>query len=285
MGSNSSVVIGRRLRWNKLLLEILMVAFTAVFLYPLLFAVFVSLKEARELYTNPLWIPTKFAWENYRIAWQQMDYPRALFNSLVITVFSLISIVVVASLAAYPLARFKLRLNRIMYVVFVAIIMVPYQTVMVPLVKQFYSLGLVNNYVSMIIFYTAAAPGTPFAVFLFVGFMRTLPIELEESAVIDGCSPFQLFRLIVIPLVRPAIVTVLAISLMWIWNNFLMPMILLPSERMMPLTPTISRFFEEFTAEWNHAFAGAVMTMLPGIIAYFFLQKHFIKGLTAGALK
>jgi raffinose/stachyose/melibiose transport system permease protein len=285
MESNSSLINTRRVKWNKVFIEIFMIGFTCVFLYPLAFALFVSLKEAKELYSNPLWIPSEFAWENYRIAWYRMGYPRALFNTVVITVSSLISIVVVASLAAYPLARFNIRLNQIMYVVFLAIIMVPYQTVMVPLVKQFYSLGLVNNYLSMVIFYTASAPGTPFAVFLFVGFMRTLPRELEEAAVMDGCTPFQVFSLIVIPLIRPAIVTVLIIGLMWTWNSFLMPLILLPSEKVMPLTPKIGRFFEEFNAQWTHAFAGAVMTMLPGIVAYFFLQKHFIKGLTAGAIK
>lgn len=285
MAGNSMTTMFRKANIGKLVLEIIMIVFTISFLYPMAFAVFVSLKEAKELYLNPLWVPTKIAFENYVIAWQEMNYPRAFLNSVVITVCSLASIVIVSSLAAYPLARYKIRLNKIMYVVFIAIIIVPYQAVMVPLVKEFYSLGLVNNYLSMIIYYTSSAPGTPFAIFLFVGFMRTLPIELEEAAVLDGCSPFQIFKSIIVPLIKPATATVLIIALMWIWNNFLMPMILLPNDKVTPLVPTISRFFEEFTAQWNYAFAGAVMTMLPGILAYFFLQKHFVKGLTTGTVK
>lgn len=267
----------------KILLEAVMIVFILIYLYPVFHMVFLSMKDMKEIITNPLGIPRKIEFQNFIVAWEVMNYPRAFLNSFVVSVLSILSIVVVSSLAAYPIARFNLKMNKVMYIVFISTIMVPTQTVMIPLVKLFYSIRLVNNYFSLVVFYTAAA--SSFTIFVYVGFMRTLPRELEEAAIIDGCNPFSVFWRVIIPLIKPATATVIILNLMWVWNDFLMPMILMQKRELKTLTPSISLFFEEYTAQWNYAFAGSVMTIIPGVAAFLLLQKHFIRGLTKGALK
>ncbi len=273
----------KALSGRSILLQVIMGIVTLLYIYPILNMVFLSLKEMSEIYENPLWIPVNATLENYRVAWETMGYPRAFLNSLSITLVSIALIVLVSSMAAYPIARYNLRFTRIMYVVFVSIIMVPGQMTLIPIVRMFYSIGLVNTRLAMIVYYLSAEAS--FAIFLYAGFIRTIPRELEEAAIIDGCGPFAAFSRVVLPLLKPVTATVIILNIMLIWNDFLMPLVLVQSDRVRPLMPTISQFFEEFISRWNYAFAGSVMVVIPGLIAFLALQKQFVSGIAAGAIK
>lgn len=272
-----------RIRWKKLILEIIMILFTVVYLFPVMNLVFSSLKTTGDLMRHPVGLPSSVEWGNYVVAWNKLNYPRAFFNTVVVCGGSILLIVFLGSMAAYPIARFNTRFNQMMYLFFLATIMIPGQAIMIPLVRLFYSVGLVNTHGSLIVYYTASS--VPFAIFLFTGFIKTIPRELEEAAAIDGCGPFKAYWRVVFPLMKASVTTVIILNIMSIWNDFMMPMVLLQNRGVRTLTPSIFDFFEEFATQWNFAFAASVLVMLPGILAFLLLQKHFIEGMVAGSVK
>ena len=273
----------QKLRLRKILLELVMILFTVIYMFPVMNLVFSSLKSTGDLMRNPVGLPSVLEFGNYVVAWTKMDYPRAFFNTVVICGGSILFIVIIGSMAAYPIARYRTHFNQAMYLFFLATIMIPGQAIMIPLVRLFYKTRLVNTHISLIVYYTAAA--VPFAVFLFTGFIKTIPAELEEAAAIDGSGALRTFWKVIFPLMKSSVTTVIILNIMWIWNDFMMPMVLLQSEKMRTLTPSIFNFFEEFVTQWNYAFAASVLVMVPGILAFLLLQKHFIEGMVAGGVK
>lgn len=265
------------------ILEIFLILFALIYLYPIYQMVFTSLKDSGEVINNPIGFPHKIDLENYVKAWNGMGVPMAFMSSLIITVGGLIFIVFLSSLASYPLARINLKMNKIMYVVFVAGIMLPAYTGIVPLVKLYKFLHLTNSFKGLIIYYIATI--SPYAVFLYTGFLKSVPKELEEAAIIDGCNEFQTFYKIIMPLMKPATASIVIICSQWIWNDFLMPLVLISDSWKKPLSPTINYFFEKYNVSWNYAFAGFTMTVVPIVILFLILQKDYVKGIAAGAVK
>lgn len=157
----------QKLRLRKILLELVMILFTVIYMFPVMNLVFSSLKSTGDLMRNPVGLPSVLEFGNYVVAWTKMDYPRAFFNTVVICGGSILFIVIIGSMAAYPIARYRTHFNQAMYLFFLATIMIPGQAIMIPLVRLFYKTGLVNTHISLIVYYTAAA--VPFAVFLFTG--------------------------------------------------------------------------------------------------------------------
>lgn len=264
-------------------LEIILILIALIYLYPIYQMVFTSLKEKGEMINHPLGFPRKISFYNYVIAWNSMGVPMAFMSSLIITFGGIIFTVFLSSLASYPLARIDLKLNKTIYSLFVCGIMLPSYTGIIPLVKLYKFLHLANSYWGLIIFYIATI--TPYAVFIYTGFLKSVPKELEESAIIDGCNEFKTYWKIIMPLMKPATSSIVIICSQWIWNDFLMPLVLISDAWKKPLSPTINYFFEKYNVNWNYAFAGFVMTVIPIIILFLLLQKQYIKGIAAGAIK
>lgn len=271
-------------RTRDLLLELLAILIMLAFLVPFYFVLVNSLKTFGEVLTNTSGLPTVWMWENYRQVWEIMDYPVVFLNSLIITVFSIIGIIVLSSMSAYRLVRHPSRTNRAIFTVYIAAMIIPFQSIMIPLMKVTSTLHLLNSRIGLIICYLGF--GVSLAIFLFHGFIKSVPREIEESAVVDGCSPYGVFWRIVFPLLTPIIATVAILNALWIWNDFLLPFLTVnarPELRTIPLS-TYS-FFGQYTKKWDLGMAALVLGITPVVVFFFLMQKRIVEGITAGAIK
>jgi raffinose/stachyose/melibiose transport system permease protein len=216
-------------------------------------------------------------------AFQKLDYLRVFTNSLIITVASNVVLIIFCSMAAYMLVRTKKKISNIIFMTFVAAMVIPFQSIMIPLIKTAGNLGMLNSMWGLVIMYLGFGSGM--TIFLYHGFIKNIPVELEEAAIIDGCSPFGVFWRIVFPLLKPITVTVMILNSLWIWNDFLLPSLVLqdPDLRTIPLATFF--FFGQYTKQWDLALAGLVLSIIPLLIFFFSMQKHIIKGITSGSIK
>ncbi len=265
------------------ILEIAAILIGLVFLVPFYYVVSNSLKSFSEILMNTSALPSVLQFQNYVNAFQQMDYLKVFMNSLMITVASNILIVVFCSMAAYMLVRTKKKISNIIFMTFVAAMVIPFQSIMIPLVKVAGNFGLLNSIWGLVFMYLGFGSGM--AIFLYHGFMKGIPVELEEAAIIDGCTPFGVFWRIVFPLLKPITVTIVILNSLWIWNDFLLPMLVLqdPELRTIPLATFF--FFGQYTKQWDLALAALVISIIPLLIFFFSMQKHIIKGITSGSIK
>jgi len=222
-------------------------------------------------------------------------YASSFFSSIVITVFSVGLLILFSSMAAWVLVRTKTKLSGVIFMVFVAAIVIPFQVVMFPLISWFrlieVGLGLsettarlLQNYPGIILAYLGF--GSSFSIFLFHGFIKSVPLELEEAATIDGCTKTATFFKIVFPILTPITVTVMILNGIWIWNDFLLPLLLLGSGNNVQTLPlAVASFVGSFVKRWDLILTATLMTMLPIVVVFLILQKHIIKGIVDGAVK
>jgi raffinose/stachyose/melibiose transport system permease protein len=237
-----------------------------------------------ELFVNSPFKPAlRLNFTNYSHAFEKMNFLNAIKNSALITFISVLFILITGSMAAYFLVRNKWKINRIIFAIMTAAMIVPFQAIMIPLVRIYGYLNAANNKWMLIFMYIGF--GQPFAVFIFHGFIKNIPLELEESSLIDGCGKIQSFFLIALPNLMPIMVTVLILDVLWIWNDYLLPsMILLsPAQRTLPLS-TYS-FFSTYSVDFAPLMAGLVLSVIPVILLYLFCQKQIINGVMQGAIK
>jgi len=274
---------GKKNRAGRVLKYILILLLLALFNVPFYLMVTNSFKTTQQFVENPFALPAKINFRNYIDAFSKMKFPNALLNSFLIMLISVALIILSSSMAAYFLVRNKWRINKILYAVFVASMIVPFQAIMIPLVSIYGKLGLMNNKWTLIFMYMGF--GQAFAIFIFHGFIKNIPLEMEEAALIDGCNRMQSFFIIVFPLLKPVVVTVLILDVLWIWNDYLLPSLILlsPSERTLPLS-TYS-FFSSYSVDYAPLMAGLVLTIIPVLIAYLLCQKQIIRGVVQGAIK
>ncbi|MDX2102584.1 MAG: carbohydrate ABC transporter permease [Alphaproteobacteria bacterium] len=256
---------------------------TALMLYPILIVIFSGFKSTSEIYNTPFALPAGLNLENFRTIWAETNFPRYLANSLVVTVGSVASILTLGTLAAYGLARYRFRGNELIYLFFLAGLMVPLKLAIIPLFIQLTALGLINTHAGLILVYTAM--GLPAAVFILTGFLRTLPRELEESARIDGASEARILWSVMLPLARPAMVIAGIHNAVPIWNDFFFPLVLIQADHAKTLPQGLTVFMGEFNTEWGVLFAGLTLAALPIVLVYILLSRQFIAGLTHGAVK
>ena len=211
-----------------------------------------------------------------------MDFLPSLVNSLVITILSTLLILLVSAMAAWVLVRYKMRSSKILFLVFSSALLIPFQCVMLPLVDVMSKLHLMNR-PGLVFMYVGF--GCSMSIVLFHGFIKNVPAELEEAATIDGCNMFQTFFLIVVPLLKGIMATVAVINVMWIWNDFLLPSLVINKNGMQTLPLRTYLFFGQYSKKWDLATAALVLCMIPIIIFYLSCQKHIVKGITAGAGK
>jgi raffinose/stachyose/melibiose transport system permease protein len=268
--------------FRTFLLEIIAILIALIFLVPFYYVLTNSFKTFADILQNTASLPKKFDLSNYKDAWTIMQFSKVALNSLFITIASNTIIVIFCSMAAYKLVRTKNKLSTILFFMFVAAMIIPFQSIMIPLVKVGRELHLMSNHWGILIMYLGFGSGL--SIFLYHGFIKGIPIELEEAAIIDGCSQFMVFWRVVFPLLKPITVTIVILNTLWIWNDFLLPSIVLGNKiRTIPLA-TFS-FFGEYMKQWHLALAGLVLGITPLLIFFFAAQKHIIKGITSGSIK
>lgn len=266
-----------------LVLEVFAIVLAVIFLIPFYFVIVNSLKSFSEILIDAAALPSEILFSNYAKVWDILNFPSAFINSLIITVFSIIGLVVISSMAAWKMARTPGKLSKILFIWFVSAMVIPFQTVMIPLIKVGGFLGIMNSIPGIIIMYFGF--GVPLSLFLYHGFMKTVPVEIEEAATIDGCSQFGVFWRIVFPLLKPITITVIILNTLWIWNDYLLPLLVLQDASLRTIPLATSSFFAQYTKQWDMGLAALVLGITPIIIFFLFLQKHIIKGIAAGSLK
>ena len=265
------------------ILSIAALAVGIVFVSPLYLVFVNSVKTVREIYLSPLGLPVEISWNNFGRVMEKIDFGQALKNSLFFVVFGVAGLLVICSMAAYRLARHRTRVNKFVYLLLVSSILVPFKTVMIPLIKIIASIGLYNTRIGVLLAYYGY--GIPFAVFLFYGFLSSIPREIEEAALIDGGSLFQVYRCIILPLLKPICVTVAVLDVLWIYNDFLLPFVLISDNELRTLPLVMYTFFTAYERPWDLAMASLTMVLTPAIIMFVILQKQITGGIVSGAVK
>ncbi|AJY76174.1 carbohydrate ABC transporter permease [Paenibacillus beijingensis] len=263
--------------------EAIAILLALIFIAPFYFVFGNSVKSFAELLTNTASLPTSLHWDNYSRAWEALNFPLALRNSFVITVLSNIGLVFISSMAAYRLVRHPSRLNRVLFSLFVAAMVIPFQTIMIPMVKLFSWLSLINTIPGIVICYMGL--GVSFTIFLYCGFIKSIPREIEESAVVDGCTPYGTFFRIIVPLLKPMTVTAIVLNSLWIWNDFLTPLLFLQKPGLQTIQTATNTLFGQYMKQWDLALAALVMGMIPVMVFFLCLQRFVIKGIADGAVK
>lgn len=263
--------------------ELLAIVVVAVMLIPFVFLLLNSVKPYAQIVTGFLEFPESLDFENYARAWKVTRYPRSFLNSLFVTSLGASGVVLFASMAAYKLARTKTRTSRIIYLVVTFSMLVPFPTIMIPLVRQASMLQLYNKLFGLVVIYWGLQAAL--ATFMIHGFVKGVPLEIEEAAIIDGCGPFRQFFQVVVPLLKPVLTTVAVLNVLWQWNDFLLPMLLLRRKTSFTIPITMSNLWGEFHAKWDVIFPAIIIVMLPTIVFFFFMQKHIVRGVAAGGLK
>jgi len=274
---------------KSFLLNIVVVVLCLCWLFPIYIILVNSFKSRSELYENVLSFPSEFSFQYYAKAMDKMSFLRAFGNSLIVTVVSILIIVVLASMTAWMLVRSNNKISRILFNIFVATMLIPFQTLMMPLMQEMgwvrdtLKIPVLDTLGGLIFMYVGF--GASMAVFLYHGFVKSVPVALEEAATIDGCSKFGVFWRIVFPMLKPTTMTVIILDVIWIWNDYLLPSLVLTSKDNRTIPLSTASFFGQFTIQWNMAMAGLMLTIIPVIIFYLCAQKYIIKGVAAGAVK
>jgi raffinose/stachyose/melibiose transport system permease protein len=275
--------MGNKYTSKTFVLEIFAILLGLVFLVPFYYLLSNSLKPFAEILSNTSALPKVFMLDNYINAFEKLDYLKVFSNSLIITVLSNIVLIVFCSMAAYMLVRTKKRISNVIFMIFVAAMIIPFQSIMIPLIKTAGNFGLLNSIWGLVIMYLGFGSGM--TIFLYHGFIKGIPVELEEAAIIDGCSRLGVFWRIVFPLLKPITVTIVILNSLWIWNDYLLPSLVLqnPEYRTIPLATFF--FFGQYTKQWDLALAALVLGIIPLLIFFFSMQRHIIKGITSGSIK
>ncbi len=265
---------------------VMMILFVLAILFifgPLYMAVVIALKSPQEM-ANVLALPKSIQWSNFSKAWEMTDYPRKLGNTLFITLVNLTFTVFTNAAASYAIARnrSKSKFFNVLYYYFISAMFIPFNVLMLPLVNEA-SKFHIDNVLGITFLYVVF--GLPMNTFLYTGYIKSIPEALDEAAIIDGATPIQTFMLIMMPMLKPMTATVAILSVMWTWNDFLMPLVLLSDKSQQTLQLAQYIFQGQFNTQYNLAFASYLLVLLPVLIFYVLCQKWIISGIAAGAVK
>lgn len=281
-------------RIAKNIIEILVLGLMAFFIAPLLLVLLNAAKSNNEIIQTPLALPQNWGilWTNITSIWNNVNirYAQALVNSTIITFFSLAGITIFSSMAAWVLLRTPTKLSGAIFMMFVAAMVIPFQVVMFPLVKWFSifqqatGIQLLRSYTGIVIAYIGF--GSSLSIFMFHGFMKSIPHEIEEAAYMDGAGKIRTFFAIVLPILKPIYVTVLILNGIWIWNDFLLPMLVLGKGSPVQTLPlAVNNFAGAFLVSWDLMMTAILMALIPVLFFFLSAQKHIIKGMVEGSVK
>jgi raffinose/stachyose/melibiose transport system permease protein len=255
----------------------------AAFLVPIYFAVISALKSNGEILKNPLSLPTGLYLKNFTDLFSKTDFLTAIWHTVFLTGVSEVLIVFIVPLAAYGISRHPGTVTKLVYTYFLCGMMIPFHLYMFPLFKELKLFGLFGTLAGPVVVYISGS--VAFGCLLYTSFLNSVPYDMEEAARIDGCSEFQVFWKVVFPLLGPCTASMVVLNGLGIWNDFLMPYLVLPSNKAKTINVAVYSFVGQYTARWDIVFAGAVIALVPALALYVALQKHFVKGIMAGAAK
>jgi raffinose/stachyose/melibiose transport system permease protein len=257
--------------------------FAAISFFPIYMAVINSFKTQGEIFSSVMELPTKLHFENYTGIFEELDLFNSAWNTIIVTVIGLAGIVICGSLAGYKLARTKGKLSNFLFTLFLASMLVPFHSIMITLTKVAKGLSVQGTTFGLGLIYIGL--GVNMAIFLYHGFVKTIPKELEEAARIDGCNDFQIFTKIIFPLLKPITATILILDVLWLWNDFLLPMLMLTDVNNYTLMLSVNMLFGQYNSDWPKILSGLIITALPVIVFYAIFQKYILKGIADGAIK
>tara|TARA_R110002051_G_scaffold325483_1_gene428132 strand:- start:6716 stop:7537 length:822 start_codon:yes stop_codon:yes gene_type:complete len=270
-----------RYTWRTGILEAVMILVAVIYAFPLYILINLSIRGAGDP-ASPLSPTANPTFDNYVQAWEQANLGTALLNSAFVSIISVLAIVGFSAMASYALVRVTSRMSTVSYWLVMSGLLIPFQMVLIPLYQSIRDLGLLGTLWSLIIFYIGLQ--MPFSVFLYTGFLRSLPREYEEAAWIDGASTFRTFWQVVFPLLRPITGTVVILNGIFVWNDFLTPLLYLSGTPNQTIPVAIFSFIDQYVSDWSLVFAGLTIGVAPILLVFFILQKTVIRGF-AGGLK
>ena len=274
---------GRRIVTHTLFLIAIILA-ACLYIYPVFLMVDNSLKPFKEILTNVLALPTHLEWANYTYVIEKMEYFRLFLNNVVITLIGIAGIVLFSSMAAFILDRRKTRMTKALHLFIITPMLIPFQTIMITLLKFMNIIHLNGSTWGLGIQYWGF--GIPMATFIYYNFMKSIPMEIDESAMIDSATTLQTYAWIIFPLLKTVTATVVVLDVMWIWNDFLLPLLMVnssPSSKTLVLAAY--NFVGSLNTKWHYALAAMVLAILPSVIVFVFLQRYIVDGVVAGAIK
>jgi ABC-type glycerol-3-phosphate transport system permease component len=262
---------------------LVLILFLLIFFIPFIWIWSSAFKESIEIARDPFALPEKLQWENIKRAWTVGQFDRYMGNTVIYCVAIVGGVVFFSCLAGYALALLPLPLRGVILMTFVLGLMVPFQSVMIPIYYLLRDIHLLETYWAFIL--PGIAFRLPFGIFLMRAFFRGLPPELGDAARVDGANEWAVFRQIMLPLAIPGLATLIVFQFIWTWNQFLMPLVYVQRDELRPVALGTMFFFGRFTADRGMIAAGVTISMLPMVVIYLLLQRKFIEGITAGALK
>ena len=276
--------LSQKHKMKLIILTIVMAVIAIIYIYPVFLMFINSVKPFGEVVLDVIALPSKLEWSNYAYVIDKMEYGRLFINNVIITAIGIVGIIVFSSMSAYILNRKKNRYTKIAQLLITTPMLIPFQTIMITLLKVMNVVELSGSRVGLGVQYWGF--GIPMAAFIYSNFMSTIPKEIDESAFIDGAGTFRTFRSIIFPLLKSVTFTVIVLDVMWIWNDFLLPLLMVnSSNETKTLVLSAYTFVGQFNTQWHYAMAAMVLAVLPSIIIFIFLQKYIVEGVVAGAVK
>jgi raffinose/stachyose/melibiose transport system permease protein len=266
----------------RLFSHIILMFFTVIIVYPVVWMILTSFKTADEVVTNIWGLPASLNLTGYVNAWQQAEMGFALANSLLVGIGTVLVVVALSAFAGYAFAKFQFRFSVAILLMFIFTMQAP--TPVIPFYVLFVKLGLTDSHIGLIL--GQASGGIPLSIFIFQAYFRSIPNELREAAKIDGCSEFVAFWRVILPISGPAVATVAILTFVGSWNDYFLPLLLIRSPEMRTVPLAVQVFFYAFgRVQWTDVFAALSIATVPMCVLYLLLQRWFIQGLTAGSLK
>jgi multiple sugar transport system permease protein len=273
-----------RRRFNQVFRFVVLTAITLIWLLPIIAALVTAFRTMDDISTNGFWsIPTVFSIENFSKAWTTARVNSYLLNSFIITIPSLLGMLFLSSLSAYALARFKFRGNLFIYFMYVAGTLLPFQILLLPVFRLTNIIGLYDTHGALILIHVTFQLG--FCTFVLRNFMRTVPGDILDAARVDGCNEFRIYWQVMLPLSLPSLAALATLEFTWVFNDFLWALILVSSDAVKPVTAGLATLQGQWNTDWPLITAGALLSTLPTVLVFIFLQRYFIQGLTLGSGK
>lgn len=273
--------------FREVLYHIFLIIFAFCMLYPLIWMFFSSFKPNAEIFKGLSLLPEKWTFENYISGWAGISgvtYGRFFFNSFTIVLFAIVGNITSCLLAAFAFGKLKFPLKSFWFAIMMGTLMLPLHVKLIPQYVMYNSLGWVNTFLPLIVPKFLATDG--FFIFLMTQFIRALPKEIDEAAIVDGCGPFRLFTQIVIPLSVPAIVTTSIFTFLWTWNDFFSQMIYISNVKMYTVSLGLRQFIDTMgNSSWGGLFAMSILSLVPLFLMFVIFQNYLVEGITAGSIK
>lgn len=270
-------------KMSSILISVFLSVGAVISFFPVYMAIINSFKTQGEMFASFTSLPTTMNFDNYIQAFERIQLVQSTINSTVVSVLGIGGIILCSSLAGYKLSRTPGKLSAFIFSLFVASMLVPFHSMMIPLTRMAKTLNVSGSTYGLALIYIGL--GVNMAIFLYHGFVKSIPRELEEAAVIDGCNQLQTFFRVIFPLLLPISVTIAILDFLWIWNDFLLPLLMLTDSNDYTLILSTNALFGEYTKEWSLILAALVLTAIPVIVIYSFFQKFIMHGIAEGAIK